>query len=483
MVATADGAGGVIWAAPSASTTNVIFRPGGVAGGNVYTTWATAFAAATASQCACILYVDSSLAAATVPAGTWDCLGALTLAGYNVFEDTLTIADTGILKRPQAISGLTVECTCATTQAFTFNSGDTFFLDRFCNVDLLAGATVPAIQIPNGAILAIFFDSGAVDNTATPTIGVIGIAAGGNLAATIATAYFNSSPLITGNEISGPAGAVVEWDRPDVTPPMTSTLYTGTVMDGPADPHIGSSGSVTAPVYSFVASPGSGVFFTANVINGDEVHVALDGADNAAFNSIGYIRQPNAAGAPLSVVLQDSTANYYGVATVDGTPEGVVAAAVNAAGDVSRTTTCPPVQGALTGQAALEPAVRGVTQTTQPVGGAGTASVAFTIPTGTYDGRLKVTGRLVTPGTGGGTAGDSFAQDWFVRAKTIAGVTSFFGAGFTADGPTDEDASMVGATVTFAVAGQTVVVTVGGTLASGSGAIVNWQLDIRASVN
>ena len=131
FVATATGTGGVVWSPVGVAMplTNVIFRPGGVAGGNVYTTWATAFAAATASQCACILYVDSSLAAATVPAGTWDCLGALTLAGYNVFEDTLTVADTGILKRPQAISGLTVECTCATTQALSFNDGDTFFLD------------------------------------------------------------------------------------------------------------------------------------------------------------------------------------------------------------------------------------------------------------------------------------------------------------------------------------------------------------------
>ena len=329
-------------------------RPGGVAGGTCDTTGKgyCVTSRLSASQCACILYVDSSLAAATVPAGTWDCSGALTLAGYNVFEDTLTVADTGILKRPQAISGLTVECTCATTQALSFNDGDTFFLDRFCNiVYLLAGAAVPAIQIPNGAILAIFFNSGAVDNTAAPTIGVIGIAAGGDLAATIGTAYFSSSPLITGIEIKSSSGSHCR---------MGSFRCYAADDEHALHGHRHGRSSRSAhrierqscgSGLQLLASPGSGLFFSANVINGDEVHVGLNGVDNVAFNSIGYIGQPNAAGAPLSVVLQDSTANYYGVATVDGTPEGAVAAAVNAAGGASRTTICPPVQGALTGQA------------------------------------------------------------------------------------------------------------------------------------
>jgi hypothetical protein len=474
MVATADGTGGVIWALPSA-TDGVIFRPGGVAAGNVYTTWATAFAAVTATNATTTLYIDSSIAPANVPPGTYDGKGALTIAGYNNIDfDTLTIEDGATLADVLAFSGLMVVCQCVTTQAISIIDGGVFYLDRFANLSFMAGALVPAIEIAPGNTVVVIFDSGAIDNTLAPTVGFIDVAVGARLLVGCAASWLASSPLTTGNEISGPVGATVEWQRSDVIPPMTSTLFHGTVQDDPADPHIGANGTAAAPAYSFVADSTSGVYF-----NGSEVVVAQGGGDSAAFTggTIPKWRQPFTSIVPFEV-LQPNTF-FYSCTLAVGNPGGAVA---NVGGQCP-TTFAPPLQGALTGQSAAEMAVRAVTQTTQPVGGAGTASVAFALKGGTFNGRIKVEGKLITPGVGGGTAGDSFAQDWFVRAKTIAGVTSFYGSGTTADGPTDNDPSLAGAAVTFAVAGDTVVVTVGGVLASGSGAVVNWQLDIRGFYN
>jgi hypothetical protein len=77
---------------------DVVYRPGGMAGGNVYTTWPTAYAAALTVLPARII-VDSSLVSpAPLDAGAWDMAG-ITLAGtFDIITlDILEIQDGAIL--------------------------------------------------------------------------------------------------------------------------------------------------------------------------------------------------------------------------------------------------------------------------------------------------------------------------------------------------------------------------------------------------
>jgi hypothetical protein len=239
MVATADGAGGVIWSPVTATPlTNVIFRPGGVAGGNVYTTWATAFAAAMTSNDALIMYVDSSLGTPTVPAGTYDGNGALTLATYNSNgEDFLSVADGGVLENIRTVDGLVIEGACVTTSAMTFTPEFSYLtLTNFAILRLLAGAAVPMVAYGAGQEPTLYSVTGELDNSNAPTIPVVSLTA-----TTILAVYatLNQGPsdfpfLVTGNEIGGPAGAVLNYGRDDTVFPFTGTLFHGTLNDGKA---------------------------------------------------------------------------------------------------------------------------------------------------------------------------------------------------------------------------------------------------------
>jgi hypothetical protein len=66
---------------PAVSATSVfVFRPGGVAAGNVYTSWATMLAAVALVAGPKWISFDTSLAPCTVPAGTWN-VDQCTIAG------------------------------------------------------------------------------------------------------------------------------------------------------------------------------------------------------------------------------------------------------------------------------------------------------------------------------------------------------------------------------------------------------------------
>lgn len=75
-------------AAPAALGNEVgstfVFRPGGQAGGNVYTDWGSMIAAAVATPGPKSLQIDGSLAPAVVPAGTWNLDNCTLLASVPV---------------------------------------------------------------------------------------------------------------------------------------------------------------------------------------------------------------------------------------------------------------------------------------------------------------------------------------------------------------------------------------------------------------
>jgi|HubBroStandDraft_2_1064218.scaffolds.fasta_scaffold03169_6 hypothetical protein len=118
----------------TATNPAVIWRPGGVQGGNVVTSWPQVQQAITATQGALTVYVDSSLSPATVTAGSQavtHCNGAATFAAYDQTngadaasgfdQNVMTIADGATLDRPRGFASyLTVLCASATTPCLTF---------------------------------------------------------------------------------------------------------------------------------------------------------------------------------------------------------------------------------------------------------------------------------------------------------------------------------------------------------------------------
>jgi hypothetical protein len=72
---------------------SLVWRPGGVAGGNIFTTWATLAAAIHAINGKRTVVVDTSLGVATVPAGTWDVDCTTFVAGFPSLVAIITFAE------------------------------------------------------------------------------------------------------------------------------------------------------------------------------------------------------------------------------------------------------------------------------------------------------------------------------------------------------------------------------------------------------
>ncbi len=233
-----------------ATLATIIFRPGGVADGNVVTDWPSVQDAIAAAGGAITIFIDSSLAAAHVPAatGTTDFQGAATLVPYNwsinpvsgVDADVLTIDDGAVLHRVRAIQGpLTVQCACVTTQALSFSYGafpgsalDVFYIQDGAQLGLLAGATVGAIQIPAGSGLLMFAQSGITFQSAAAGVPLIDMLGAGFFALLARDVITFSGDVLRG-------GATAQFNfthddsiaRPSILAGQSFALFTGTLNE------------------------------------------------------------------------------------------------------------------------------------------------------------------------------------------------------------------------------------------------------------
>jgi hypothetical protein len=224
----------------------IIFRPGGVTAGNVYSTWGTSTSpgtvmyAVTQASGGCVVYVDTSIEPAVVPPGVYDGLGAAVLSPYRYFvnatggglPDQITLTDGATLANWNGVVGLLVVlCTCLTQPAFINGyvptSADVLRLEFGAGITMLAGAAVPAIQVPAGgaAVIAGLFKT-TLDASATPGVPVIGLGAN---AALIVVAY--SGIVLAGDTVSGDPTTAILFEHDDTSGPFTSALFTGTLNE------------------------------------------------------------------------------------------------------------------------------------------------------------------------------------------------------------------------------------------------------------
>ena len=194
----------------------IIFRPGGVAGGNIHTSAATVAVAIANASGAVTVYVDTSLApgnVAMIPSGVvWDFKLYGRLAGQaNINSDVsepgdfprLIVSDGAKLMNLGRMANIAIECDCITSPAFDYSDWAVSPYVECLNIGLNMGdaATVAAWQVPADAQLSLdvtgsssyFFSPGA-----TP---IVSLAAAASLSFSLEGSYSSgvSNYLVSGD--------------------------------------------------------------------------------------------------------------------------------------------------------------------------------------------------------------------------------------------------------------------------------------------
>lgn len=158
-----------------------VFRPGGVAGGNVFTTWASLMAAVSLTPGLRIIYIDDSLAAAHMAAGGPYDLDNVTLAGNQASATFTLIIDDGATFHSSSLTisnGLLLQSN-STTSPWTPSSFFDFTIGSTCIAQSNAGAA-PLLAVTAPA------SGGVIDVEMTGILGdfthnVVTVAAGQQL--------------------------------------------------------------------------------------------------------------------------------------------------------------------------------------------------------------------------------------------------------------------------------------------------------------
>lgn len=138
-----------------------VYRPGGVAGGSVFTTWPTLMAAVALAQGPKLIEVDASLAPAHVPAGLWN----LNDVGFTAnMLDTLVL-DNGAVFVATGTFSIDVNVTLESESAaaiVTVAPGTTVLLYAANGASWVSDAgAAPFFHVPAGATLDATFYTGA----------------------------------------------------------------------------------------------------------------------------------------------------------------------------------------------------------------------------------------------------------------------------------------------------------------------------------
>jgi len=305
--------GGTSVVGPGIGANGIVWRPGGVEEGNVYTTFPDAFTAAALVDFVTTIYIDDSIAPANIPPGLYDGKGMLLLAQYGVNATTVTIKD-GATLRDVGISSLQtpnvlfVICECVTTQAFEVSQFAEIILYGGIVLTMQVGALVPALLIgatDNNSLIATA--SPIIDNSNAPGVPVIQLVAGANFSFEVYTQFF---PLFTtGTEVAGPVGSTINFFHDDSTVDFSSPVFFGTVTDHKS---------------SVITNASSGSATAGQVAN-------ADGAGGVVWAPVGTAPALGAGGvsaAPIVANVTTSSKFFFSLNTPGGTPGFVYATSI-----------------------------------------------------------------------------------------------------------------------------------------------------------
>lgn len=240
-----DVAAGVMSAADkskldSLAETVFIFRPGGVDSENVYTDWATLYAATQNVQGDFTIQVDSSLAPTAVPVGTWDMRSRATISPITPsagsppdpsnFTNRLDLDDGAILRDVAAFRGPVALYTNNTSGPALEITGNTLtILTEGAHVFHQGTQPVVSVTTPGQSVVFfINFSAGFDSPTNAPFIFV-----GGGIQCIFLTnnnVNFNSTNFATGD----PAAFLFFLYDASITPPPCPG-FLGTLFSSPSD--------------------------------------------------------------------------------------------------------------------------------------------------------------------------------------------------------------------------------------------------------
>lgn len=245
--------GGTTWvdlAAASGQTLSYVFRPGEPApANNIYATWAALYAdfnAVAVRDQARTIIVDTSLAAAVVPAGTYDLTNS-TLAGFvldnNAGQTVLTFADGAVVTGwPSVVRSLALltnstnpVCTLSTTSRLTF-------ID--CGMAGNAGVA-PLLEIDGVAVLMDWSCPFTVSsNNSIQGEAIGGAVGGGSLRLSV-----SDNAEVQADAFTGLLTVIIEYDcSVRVIDTQTAPGFVGTLTSRP----IGEIEPTTAPNEAYI---------------------------------------------------------------------------------------------------------------------------------------------------------------------------------------------------------------------------------------
>lgn len=130
-----------------------VFRPGGVAGGNVYTDWPTMMLLVGQLTGPKFIEVDSSIATATVPAGSWN-VNDCTITGAAFNAPTLNFASGALLKfQVLTVAGLVILQAGPTAPIQT--QGVSSQLTLYNGGTIFGSAAAPFVQVSSADLFII----------------------------------------------------------------------------------------------------------------------------------------------------------------------------------------------------------------------------------------------------------------------------------------------------------------------------------------
>jgi len=200
--------------ASGSNVTRVVFQPGGVAGGPIYTTAASIAALLLSEKGVLEVTLDDSIAPCVIPAGvTWNCQSRAIVSGYinpSLYSSPaqLEIQDGGQILDPGPLRYFNLLCDSQTTPSLAFSSSVGTGVLEFDNCDftLSATATSPAVVGAAGAfIIATFVNSATSSLEPTLTVPLVRIGAGGAFgfySETLLGGPSNISPQLFGGDAS-----------------------------------------------------------------------------------------------------------------------------------------------------------------------------------------------------------------------------------------------------------------------------------------
>jgi hypothetical protein len=218
----------------------VIYRQGGVAGGNVLTTWPQVKQAIANAHGVLRVYVDSSITSPSLvqTGDVTDCLGNVELWPYNkngAVRDTLVVKNGSTLHRIRGVFGpLTLQVENVTTAGLTFANDDEIVVQgdspaATAIIEGLTGATLPVIDLHAAAQTILVEANYAQLESDTVGVPFFGLGA-------VSTAVVSASFVVyEGLVVTGTAGSTLEiinLDASTLFPPASQLAgFTGTLLE------------------------------------------------------------------------------------------------------------------------------------------------------------------------------------------------------------------------------------------------------------